>query len=70
MTNYIYGVVKVFVLCKYEGGSFEENIETTEIGFFDRDNIPDNLAVEKTTKEQILMCFDSYENINSLTLFD
>lgn len=70
VTNYIYGVVKVFVLCKYEGGIFEENIETTEIGFFDRDNIPDNLAVEKTTNEQILMSFDSYENINSPTLFD
>lgn len=70
VTNFAYGVVKVFVLCKYKGGSFEENIETTEIGFFDRDNIPDNLAVEKTTKEQILMCFDSYENINSPTLFD
>lgn len=70
VVNYIYGVVKIFVLCRYESGEFRKNIETTEIAFFDRKSIPDNLAVEKTTKEQILMCFDSYENQDSPTLFD
>ncbi len=29
--NYVYGVVKIFVLCRMVGGAFEENIETTEI---------------------------------------
>lgn len=33
-------------------------------------NIPKNLAAEKTTKEQILMCFDSYEKPNTPTFFD
>lgn len=70
VTNYAYGVVKVFVLCQYESGEFEDNIETTEIQFFDKHELPDNLANEKCTREQILMCFDSYENINSPTLFD
>ena len=70
VTNYAYGVVKVFVLCQYESGEFEDNIETTEIQFFSKDELPDNLANEKCTREQILMCFDSYENINSPTLFD
>lgn len=70
VVNFAYGVIKVFVLCKYESGEFEDNIETTEIGLFKRDEIPDNLAVEKTTKEQILMCFDSYEKKDSPTLFD
>lgn len=70
VVNYIYGVVKIFVLCRYESGEFRKNIETTEIAFFDRKSIPVNLAVEKTTKEQILMCFDSYENLDSPTLFD
>ena len=49
---------------------FEKNIETTEIGFFDKNNLPSDLAVEKCTREQILMCFDSYENPNAATLFD
>ena len=70
VVNYAYGVVKIFVLCRYEGGEFEKNIETTEIGFFDKNNLPSDLAVEKCTKEQILMCFDSYENPNAATLFD
>lgn len=70
VTNYAYGVIKIFVLCKYESGKFEENIETTEIGFFGKAELPDNLAAEKCTKEQILMCFDSYENQSSPTLFD
>ena len=70
VTNYAYGVVKVFVLCQYESGEFEDNIETTEIQFFGKDELPDNLANEKCTREQIFMCFDSYENINSPTLFD
>lgn len=70
VVNYAYGVVKVFVLCQLRGGKFEKNIETTEIGFFDKENLPTNLAVEKCTKEQVLMCFDSYENPIMATLFD
>lgn len=68
--NHAYGIVKIFILCKYESGEFKENIETTEIGFFNKEDIPDNLAVEKCTKEQILMCFDFYENQTLPTLFD
>lgn len=70
VTNYAYGVVKIFMLCKYESGKFETNIETTEIKFFERGKIPDNLAVEKCTKEQILMCFAVHENPDSPTVFD
>lgn len=70
VTNYAYGVVKAFVMCRYESGNFEENIETTEIAFFGKDEIPDHLAVEKCTREQILMCFESYEKPEMPTLFD
>lgn len=68
--NYAYGVIKIFVLCKYLGGEFKKNMETTEIGYFNRENIPQNLAVEKTSYEQIMMCFDAYENSYLPTLFD
>lgn len=70
VTNYAYGVVKIFVLCKYKNGEFERNIETTEIGFFEKEEIPENLAVEKCTKEQILMCFETLENPAAPTIFD
>jgi len=70
VTNYAYGVVKIFVLCQYESGEFEENIETIRIGYFGKDELPDKLAVEKCTKDQILMCFDAYEHPERPTLFD
>ena len=70
VTNYAYGVVKIFVQCKQESGEFEDNIETTGIAFFDEDTLPENLAVEKCTREQILMCFEALRNPNAPTVFD
>ena len=70
VTNYAYGVLKIFVMCTYKGGKFEENMETTEIAFFGKDEIPNNLAAEKCTFEQILMCFDALADPNLPTLFD
>lgn len=70
VTNYTYGVLKIFVMCKYESGKFEKNIETTEIAFFGKDEIPDNLATEKCTREQIMMCFEAYEKPYLPTQFD
>lgn len=68
--NLPYGVIKIFVLCKNKGGTFNENIETTEICYFGKDELPENLAVEKTTAEQISMCFEAYENKDWKTIFD
>lgn len=70
VTNYAYGVVKIFVQCKYESCEFEDNIETTGIAFFDEDTLPENLAVEKCTREQILMCFAALQDPNAPTVFD
>lgn len=68
--SYAYGICKIFVLCDLLGGTFEENIETTEIRYFALDELPENLAVEKTTKEQIAMCFEAARNKNWETRFD
>lgn len=70
VTNYAYGVVKIFVQCKYESGEFADNIETTEIAFFGKDELPENLATEKCTKAQIEMCFEAYGNPKIPTAFD
>ena len=67
---YAYGVCKVFVLCNVISGKFEKNIETTEIKYFALEEIPDNLAEEKTSREQIEMCFEAYSNENWQTWFD
>lgn len=70
VTNYAYGVIKMFFLCSLSGGVFRENSETVRTEFFGRDSLPDNLATEKTTREQILMCFDALNDPGKETLFD
>lgn len=67
---YAYGVCKVFVLCNIIDGEFIENIETTETKYFSLDELPSDLAEEKTNKEQIEMCFKAYNDKNWQTEFD
>lgn len=67
---YAYGVCKIFVLCDVISGKFEKNIETTEIKYFSLEDLPDNLAEEKTNKEQIEMCFKAFKNANWQVQFD
>lgn len=66
---YAYGVCKVFVQCTVVGGAFEENLETTESGYFSLEELPE-LAEEKNTKEQIALCFQAYHAENWKTLLD
>ena len=66
---YPYGVCKVFVQCNLIGGEFVENIETTEIGYFSLDNLP-NLSNEKSNFEQIEMCFKAKNDENWKVIFD
>ena len=67
---YAYGVCKIFVLCDLIDGKFKKNIETTEIKYFSLSGLPINLANEKTTKEQIQMCFRAFNSTNWITQFD
>ncbi len=67
---YAYGVCKAFVLCELIGGAFVENSETTGYEYFSLADLPDCLAEEKTTREQIEMCFAARTNSNWQTFFD
>ncbi|WP_418665863.1 NUDIX hydrolase N-terminal domain-containing protein [Allofournierella sp.] len=68
--NHAYGVVKIFVLCSLAGGSFAPNLETTETRYFGLDELPKDLATEKTTAQQIQMCFNAYHSGTWSTQFD
>lgn len=68
--SYAYGICKVFILCELLGGEFKENTETTEIKYFSLDEVPQNLANEKTSMEQIEMCFRAFNDSNWQTEFD
>lgn len=66
---YPYGVCKVFVECEYICGEFVENIETTELGYFSLEDIPE-LAEEKNTLAQIEMCFKAKDKEDFKVIFD
>ena len=66
---YTCGVVKIFYLCKAEGGSFTPNIETSASRYFSLDELPP-LAEEKCNEEQIKMCFSAYGDDNWKVQFD
>ncbi len=66
---YAYKICKIFVLCSVAGGAFTENLETFESRYFGLDELPE-LAEEKTTREQIEMCFEAWNSKNWKTLFD
>ncbi len=68
--NFAYGVVKIFVLCRPLGGAFASNLETTEACYFSRETLPSALAEEKTTREQLMMCFDAARDEAGPVLFD
>ena len=57
--TYVFGVAKMFFLCKATGGEFAPNIETTAAEYFTEDTLPP-LAEEKCTAAQISLCFEAY----------
>ena len=67
--QYAYGICKVFIICDVISGSFMPNSETSASGFFLINGLPE-LANEKTTLEQIQMCFDAYHDNNWVAQFD
>lgn len=66
---YAYSIVKAFVLCQPLGGAFQPNLETTACAYFAPDELPP-LAEEKTTREQIAMCFQAYRDPHWQVVFD
>ncbi len=67
--RYAWKVCKIFFLCALLGGSFAENIETTESRYFALEELPP-LAEEKNTAEQVTMCFQAHRAEHWTTLFD
>lgn len=66
---YAWKICKVFVLCTELGGAFAENDETIASGFFPLEALPP-LAEEKTTREQVAICFEANRAERWVTVFD
>lgn len=66
---YAWKICKIFLLCQLQGGHFTRNSETTESGWFALEELPE-LAGEKNTAEQIIMCFEAATARSWTTQFD
>ncbi|MFZ5966957.1 MAG: NUDIX hydrolase N-terminal domain-containing protein [Bacillota bacterium] len=64
-----YGVYKILVECDFVDEQFEDNVETSESGFFALDQLPP-LSTCRNTTEQIEMCFKLRAKDCHETIFD
>lgn len=67
---YAYGVCKVFVECEVIGGVFKQNSETVASKYFAIDELPENMAAEKCSAEQVKLCFAAHNNPAWAVQFD
>lgn len=65
-----HNICSAFVLCEYVSGEFVPNVETTGCGFFGPDELPEPLATNKSTREQLEMCFKAAADPNWPVYFD
>ena len=66
---FVCSIVKLFYLCEAFGGSFAENPETTESGYFSEDELPP-LDVGRCSEDQVRMCFEASRDENWVVRFD
>jgi ADP-ribose pyrophosphatase YjhB (NUDIX family) len=62
-------VYKLFILCDLLGGNPAISNETSEVGFFDKNLLPE-LSVSRVTKNQIKRMFEHFRNSDLATDFD
>ena len=63
-------IILIFVQCTALGGEFVPNSETVEARYFARDEIPSPLALEKTTPEELELCFRACDDPHWQPYFD
>jgi ADP-ribose pyrophosphatase YjhB (NUDIX family) len=66
----LFHAYKVFFLCDLLGGKPGPSSETTEVAFFNRQEIPVDLSGERTQPRHIEHVFKAWENPNLPTFFD
>jgi ADP-ribose pyrophosphatase YjhB (NUDIX family) len=64
-----YHVYKLFFLCEITGGAPTANLETSEVGFFAEDELPE-LSVSRVTEKQLRRFFKHHRNPHLPAEFD
>lgn len=64
-----FDIYQIFMECEIIGGEAKTGIETSDVGFFDIDHLPE-LSVRRVTKEQILKMYELHKNKTLEPIFD
>lgn len=64
-----YHVYKMFILCEAIGGTLGAGLETSEVGYFGIEELPE-LSVERNTESQIKMMFEFLKNPHKEVVLD
>lgn len=64
-----YHSYKIFIQCEIVGGIAKPGMETTDVGFFAENNLPD-LSTNRNTASQIKLAFKHMRNPNLPAFFD
>lgn len=64
-----YHIYKLFIQCRIVGGQAVGGMETSEVGFFDRDNLPE-LSAQRNTPAQLRMMFEFLDDPAKEVLLD
>jgi len=62
-------VYKFFIQCAITGGNAKIGVETSDVGFFARDQLPE-LSLERNTPEQIRLMFEFLDHPNKEAIVD
>jgi len=68
--QFLYNIYSLFFLCELIGGSAATSIETSDVGFFDEDKIPEELSLPGVTPAQITRLFEHYRHPEWPTDYD
>ncbi|MFD0715775.1 NUDIX hydrolase [Paenibacillus sp. GCM10027626] len=64
-----YHVYKLFIQCEIVGGTAESGIETSAVGFFERDRLPE-LSLQRNTPEQVRLMFEFLDHPDKPVILD
>ncbi len=64
-----FDIYQLFMECEIIGGVATTGIETSDVGFFSMDNLPE-LSLRRVTKEQLLKMYELYKNKELEPIFD
>jgi ADP-ribose pyrophosphatase YjhB (NUDIX family) len=67
--QFAFHVYKLFIACELLGGAAKTSSETSEVGFFDPENLPP-LSIARVTPKQIAVCLNALKDPAGPALFD